>query len=432
MIRRKLWWQWWMLAAIFPAALSAQTFSGRLTSSFYVYERSDSLAVDSGHARAYQTFQFDLSGKNVALRSYGQLDRDFSTRLAGDGKVRLSHLALEFKNLGRQVDLQVGRQPVFSGVAAGTIDGVQIKVRAGRQLRFKAFGGGLLPHDQRMQLIADPDRNYMAGGQMVWRPKSDFNLSLSFFEKRQLRPGYDALRADSIGNVFTQYLSPVDRAYRMASLDGSWFVNPQTSFYGRSDFNFHAKAITRAELAGRSQVTPRLSLTANYIFRSPHLPWNSLFAVFNVKDNHELEGGFYYEHRPALRFYGNVAGIFYEGEQSYRVTAGTDLKYGGVNYVHRSGYAGNLDGVNATLYYPTRSGLLLPSLQLSWASYKLEGGAGARESLYSGAAGLLVRPWNRLTLDGQVQMLHNRYYSNDVRLLFRMQYWFFTRQGASS
>lgn len=431
MIRRKQLWRL-MLAAILPAALSAQSLSGRLTSSFYAYERNDSREVDSGHARAYQAFQFDLGGKTVALRTYGQLDRDFNTRLAGDGKVRMYNLALEFKNLGKRVDVQLGRQPVFSGVAVGTIDGAQIKVRAGRQLRFKAFGGGLLPADQRLQLSDDLDKNYMAGGQAVWQPKADLNLGLSFFEKRQLRPGYDALRADSIGNVFTQYISPADRAYRMASLDGSWFVDAKTSLYARSDFDFHGKQVTRAELSGRSQVTPKLSITGNYIFRSPHLPWNSLFAVFNVKDNHELEGGFYYQHQPALRFYGNLAGIFYDGDQSFRVTAGTDLKYGGLNYVHRSGYAGNLDGLNASLYYPTRTGLFLPSLQLSWASYKVDAGAGSRESLYSGAAGLLVRPWNRLTLDSQVQMLHNRYYSNDVRFLFRMQYWFFTKLGASS
>lgn len=431
MIRRKQLWML-MLAAILPAALSAQSLSARVTSSFYAYERNDSLAVASGHARAYQAFQFDLGGKTVALRTYGQLDRDFNTRLAGDGKVRMYNLALEFKNLGKRVDVQLGRQPVFCGVAGGTIDGAQIKVRAGRQLRFKAFGGGLLPADQRLQLSNDLDKNYMAGGQALWQPKAALSLGLSFFEKRQLRPGYDAPRADSIGNVFMQYIAPADRAYRLASLDGSWFVDAKTSLYARSDFDFHRQEVTRVELSARSQVSPKLSLTGNYIFRSPHLPWNSLFAIFDVKDNHEFEGGFSYQHQPALRYYGNLAGIFYDGDQSFRVTAGTELKYGGLQYVHRSGYAGNLDGLNAALYYPTRTGLFLPSLQLSWASYQVEAGGGSRESLYSGAAGLLVRPWNRLTLDCQVQMLHNRYYSNDVRFLFRMQYWFFTKLGASS
>ncbi len=419
-------------SVILPAMLSAQTFSGRLTSSFYAFQRSDSINIESSHARGYQAFQFDLAGKNFLLRSYGQLDTDFNTQLAGDGKARMYNLFLEWKNIAQRVDLQFGRQPVFGGVAVGTIDGAQVKVRAAPWLRLKAFGGGLLPADQRVKVIDEIDQNYMAGGQAVWTPKTDLNLSLSFFDKRQLRPGYEAQRADSVGNVLTQYVEPTDRAYRLGSLDASWFVNAKTSVYARSDYDFHAEELARVDLSVRSEVSRQLILTGNYIFRTPRLPWNSIFSAFNVEDNHEVEGGFYYQCRPALRFYGNAAGIFYSGDNSVRLTAGTELKYGGVSYVHRGGYAGNLDGLNASIYYPTRRGLFMPSLQLSWATYKLASDEPERESVFSGAAGLLVRPMKKLTLDGQLQLLNNRYYKNDVRFMFRLQYWFFTKLSATS
>ncbi len=424
-----------MLAALFPALLSAQnaqSFSGRLTSSFYVYERSDSTGINTGQARGYQTFQIDWARKNFLVRAYSQLDRDFSNRLAGDGKARVFNFYFEWKNLFQRADLQVGRQPVFAGAGVGTIDGAQIRIRPSKQWRLKAYAGGLLPRDQDGKIIDDIDKNYMAGGQAVLTPNPDLSIGFSFFDKRQLRPGYDALRADSIGNVLTLFIEPEDRAYRVGSLDASWFVSPKTSFYARSDYDFHAGQITRAELSTRAEVSRQWIVTANYIFRSPRLPWNSLFSAFNVEDNHELEGGFYFQYKPALRFYGNVAGIFYDGDNSRRFTAGADLRYGGLSYVHRSGYAGNLDGVNASLYYPLQRGMFLPSLQLSWAAYKLDAGETERISLFSGAAGLLVRPHKTLTFDGQLQLLHNRYYSNDVRFLFRMQYWFFTKLGASS
>ena len=109
------------LAVCLPVSLTAQTFSGRLTSSFYAYERSDSSTSASHDARAYQAFQFDLAGKNFALRTYGQLDRDFASRLAGDGKARLYNFYLDWKNLGNRVDVQLGRQPIFSGVAVGAV-----------------------------------------------------------------------------------------------------------------------------------------------------------------------------------------------------------------------------------------------------------------------------------------------------------------------
>ncbi|MDZ7292132.1 MAG: hypothetical protein ONB44_19840 [candidate division KSB1 bacterium] len=80
---------------IIPSPLLSQTFSGRVTSSFYAFEGSDSTTLTSGHARGYQAFQFDLGGSNVVFRTYGQLDNDFNTRLAGDGKVRIYNFYLE-------------------------------------------------------------------------------------------------------------------------------------------------------------------------------------------------------------------------------------------------------------------------------------------------------------------------------------------------
>jgi hypothetical protein len=38
----------------------------------------------------------------------------------------------------------------------------------------------------------------------------------------------------------------------------------------------------------------------------------------------------------------------------------------------------------------------------------------------------------KLTLDGQLQLLNNRYYQNDVRFMFRLQYWFFTKLKEAS
>jgi len=420
------------LVACLPASLGAQTLSGRLTSSFYAYERSDSSAFTSNDVRAYQAFQFDFAGKNFVVRTYGQLDRDFDSKLAGDGKARLYNFYLDWKNLGQRVDVQIGRQPIFGGVAVGAIDGAQIKVRAAHWLRLKAFGGGLLPSDRRIKLTDDFDKNFMAGGQASLKPNDDWNVSVSFFEKRQLRPGYETLRADSIGNVFTQFVEPSDRAYRLGAVDASWYASAKTSFYGRSDYDFHAEQITRAELSLRSEVSSQTVLNGSYTFRSPRLPWNSIFAAFNVEDNHEVEGGVYYQHKPSLRFYGNAAGIFYSGgDNSLRFTVGTDVKYGGLNFVHRTGYAGSLDGINASCYYPTHDGKLMPSLQLSWATYKLDSEQSERESLYSGAAGVLVRPVKTVTIDGQLQLLRNRYYSNDVRFLLRLQYWFFNKLGAA-
>jgi hypothetical protein len=418
-----------LLAVALPSLLRAQTFSGRLTSAFYAYERSDTVNVTSTHARGYQAFQLNFGSENIAVHTYGQFDNDFSTQLAGDAKVRMYNLYLEWKNRTRRAEIKLGRQPVFAGAGVGTIDGAQLKWRAAPWLRLKAFGGGLLPADQELKIVDDLDKNYMAGGQAVIEPTADLNIGLSYSNKHQLRSGYSTQRADSIGNVLALYVEPTDRAYEYTSLDASWNVK-RTSFYGRTDYDMLDDQFTRAEISMRSEVSPKVLLTGSYTFRSPRLPWNSIFSAFNVEDNQEVEGGLYYWYKFAWRFYGNLAGIFYSGDESIRFTVGSECNYGVLSFVHRSGYAGNLNGVNASLYYPLQQGKITPSALLSWASYKLEANA-ASQSLFSGAAGLLVRPWNILTIDSQLQYLHNRFYSNDVRFLVRLQYWFFTKAGAS-
>ena len=415
-----------LLALLFCGVLRAQTFSGRVTSGFYAYERSDTVNVTSTHARGYQAFQFDYGNESIAFHTFGQLDNDFSTRLAGDGKVRMYNFHLALKNIAQRAEIKLGRQPVFAGAGVGTVDGAQIKLRAAKWLRLKAFGGGLLPVDQRFQVIDDFKKNYMAGGQAVFEPNGDWKLGLSYFNKQQLRSGYYALRADSIGNVFSLFVEPTNRAYEFTSLDASYNVK-RASFYGRGDYDLNGEQISRAELSVRAEASSNLVLNGSYTFRSPRLPWNSIFSAFDVENNHEVEGGVYYRYSPKLRFYGNAAGIFYSDDESFRFTLGTECNYGALSFVNRSGYAGSLNGVNASFYYPLQEGTILPTAQLSWASYKLDGAAKDRESLFSGAAGLLVRPWNVLTIDSQLQYLHNRFYSNDTRFLVRVQYWFFKK-----
>ena len=413
---------------LLPALLFAQTFSGRLTSSFYVYERNDTTGASSSHARGYQSFQLDFGKENFSFRTYGQMDNDFSTRLAGDGKVRMYNFFIDWKNIGKRAEIRLGRQPIFAGVATSTVDGVQIKMRLSNRLRLKGFGGGLLPSDQRLKLIDDFDKNYMAGGQITYSPNADASLSLSYFNKLQQRSGYNALRADSIGNVFTQFIEPSNQVFEFASLDASWSLK-KISLYGRTDYDLNDSQLSRAEISIRSEASRSFTLNGSYTFRSPRLPWNSIFAAFDVEDNHEVEAGVYYRFKPSLRFYGNAAGIFYSGDESLRLTAGTDFTYGGLNLVHRSGYAGKLIGANASFYYSLPGDKIMPSAQLSWASYKLDADQSESESLFSGAAGVMIRPWNILTIDSQLQYLNNRYYTNDLRFLLRLQYWFFTKSG---
>jgi hypothetical protein len=63
----------------------------------------------------------------------------------------------------------------------------------------------------------------------------------------------------------------------------------------------------------------------------------------------------------------------------------------------------------------------MPSLLVSYAQYKLSEHA-PLENVLSIAPGVVYRPFTTLSVDAQVQWIHNKIYSNDVRLFLRASY----------
>ncbi|RMD99946.1 MAG: hypothetical protein D6814_04620, partial [Calditrichaeota bacterium] len=238
-----------ILSAFLTGTGWAQSFSGRTITSFYAYQRNDTLNADSQHSRGYQGFQFNLRQKRFTLTTYGQVDYDFSTPLESDPKLRLFNFYLQWRQIAQMAELKLGRMPIFAGVGVGTIDGAQLKIRLGKWGYLKAFGGGLIPVHQKVKLIDDFSDNYMAGGQFRVFPAQGLNVSFSYLNKRQHRASYYAERADSVGNVFTQFVEPSNTAFEFAALDASWLVNPVTSLYARGDFDEKEKKFTRLEFS---------------------------------------------------------------------------------------------------------------------------------------------------------------------------------------
>ncbi len=417
-----------VVLSLLSAALSARqntTVSGRVTSSFYTFERSDTVDTRSLHVRGYQSVFFDVRKKSVLFRTYAQVDNDFAARINGDARLRLYSFYLQWRPEPQdKATLQLGRVPVFGGVGAGTIDGAVLALRPWPRLRMKAFAGTLAPERLRAGLIGEKENNFLLGGELGLSPAKSLRINFSYFNKNQSRPGYRTLRSDSVGTVFTQFIEPQAQAFEFAGIDLSWQPRRSQSFYARTDFDMESRTVSRLEFSGRSRLGPRLTVSAAYTFRSPRLPWNSIFSVFNVEDNQELEAGLYYRPSRALRLFVNSALIVYRGDNSVRFSGGISGRFGSFNYVHRSGYAGELNGVNAAFYYPTLNGELLPSLMISWAAYELDRDDHELQNLLSAVLGLRYSPRRLFSLDTQIHLLSNRYYAVDSRFLLRLQYWF--------
>ncbi len=413
----------------FAGIAAAQSFSGRVTSSFYAYERADSIDQTSLHARGYQGFQFDYRTKNVLVHMFGQINSDFNTTLTGDGVLRMYNVYLQWRNIANRIDLKLGRQPVFGGINSGTFDGLQVRATIKKWLKLRAFGGGLLPASQEMKLTDDIDQNFLLGGQLSYLPGDELQINASYNLKRQNRPGYNTRRADEYGTVYTTFIEPRQQEYQLVSLDGYWTAKKDITLYTRHDFDLNHKNLTRSEINFNARLNEKFSLTGSYLFRSPLLPTNSIFSVFNIANNSEVEGGVNYRLNTTTSFYLNSAAIFYQSDQSLRMTVGMVRGNNSVQYFLRRGYAGVMDGVNLSSYYPMMDGKILPNLLVSWAKYKIDATDAESVNLFSGGLGITYKPRRSVSISSQFFLLHNKYYNNDYRFVVRLQYWFFVRQS---
>ena len=120
---------------------------------------------------------------------------------------------------------------------------------------------------------------------------------------------------------------------------------------------------------------------------------------------------------------GKLANVQYKSENSQRVGIGLSTPYGNINYRKTLGYAGELDAVSLYSGYTFFDGLLTPSVGLSYTSYKLSPDA-ETNNLTTLLVGTNIRPFRTLSFDLQGQYMDNKIYKDDLRVFFKLNYWF--------
>jgi hypothetical protein len=96
-----------------PEALNAQLVSGRMSTSVYGWEKYDTVNVSNTVARAIQTLQLSIVQGDVSFQTYlsGAIDADQS--FGTSGQIRARNLFLQWKNVTKGFDMNLGRIPVL-------------------------------------------------------------------------------------------------------------------------------------------------------------------------------------------------------------------------------------------------------------------------------------------------------------------------------
>ncbi len=420
-----------LLAVLLPAfgvsLLQAQLVSGRFVTSFYTWKQFDTVGASAAYLRAFQTVQLSVAQGDVALHTNIQGVTNFAKEFGEVGRVRFVNLYLTWANIGKALDLSLGRQAVYAGVANGNIDGVRATARFGQDhFRITGFAGATVS-EEFTGIRKNFHDNLSFGGQFITTVVRDLRLGLSYLNRNQERDPYWALRArDTTFAAVPYYVATDSPAEQYGSVDAYYTSTTLFTVYGRYDYDFNLSQTFRGQGSARVNVTPSLALTGDYIYRSPRVLYNSIFSVFPLNTVTELEGGVEYAFKPTLRAFAKYGYVKYSDDKSNRWTLGVNTAYGSLSYSGSGGYAGQLQSVSLQGAYPLLGRMVTPTLGVSYASYRLSAEA-PRENALAVLLGATLRPVPAFSVDVQGQWLANRFYNNDTRLQVRLMYWFAER-----
>lgn len=410
----------------------AQFASGRLTTSFYTFQRFDTVGSSRTYLRAFQSVQLSFAQQDFSVHTYLQGAAGGANQFRENGDVRFYNLYLRWANIGKVLDLDLGRQAVYAGVGMGTIDGLtaRAKILEG-QVVVNGYGGSTV-NDEYTGVRKNWHDNLNLGGQVLTTLVPGARIGLSYTYRGEERDAYVAMRETALGDSLKTYLTlpfliqNASNAVQLGSADASWSYGNIVSVYGRYDYDLNYMQTSRGQGSVRVRVTDALALTGDYSYRRPQLSFNSIFSVFSFNSTREIEGGAEYRITPLFQVFGRMGVVSYTDTTSMTWTAGVNSGYGSVSYSGGTGYAGQLESFSIQGAYPLCDRLLIPSLGLSWASYRLSADDPVDHALAL-LAGATVRPTRNFSFDVQAQWMTNRLYSRDMRLQVKLMYWFADR-----
>lgn len=413
-----------LLTFLFTASINlfAQNINGRVTSSVYSFERASSLTESDMFLRGYETLVLNINKDNYSLRTRMNFETNFGDELVNDPRFRMYNLYFEARKVFDVATIKLGRQPIFNQVAGGLFDGANLKLKLS-DFSLQGYFGGNVPAYQDFDITDDWNNNRIFGGKLKYNGLKDFALGVSYVDKNFTPVEYEAQRLDVNLNPITVLIQQKSNQFRYGSATISYFGIMDAN--ARTDYDFNYNKLSKVEFNGRYAAVDNLGINVYYNYRAPQIRYNSIFSVFDFGNTYEIEGGLDYKINNDFTVYGKFGNVEYEDDNSQRMTIGLNSIYGSASFRKTFGYAGELSSVSLYSARTFIKGLLTPSIGLVYTNYKLSEDAGSND-IISALAGVNVRPWRTLSFDLQGQFSSNKIYKNDLRLFFKLNYWFNT------
>jgi hypothetical protein len=407
-----------------PLMIFSQNLNGRFTSSFYTFERYNSTSTSETFIRTYQALNANFNYNKISFRTRFNYESNIGNALDNDPRMRFYNLYFEARDLLDAITIKLGRQPLFTPVAGGLFDGVNIKIKYSG-FALTGFYGGNVPAYQKLALTDDFSNDFVLGGRLESNAIENLRLGISYIDKNFKPVDYYANRLDENLDPVTVLIQSKSNQYKYLSGDAWYNYNSIVDLNARYEYDLNFNETSKLELDGRVKATDDLGINVYYNFREPKIRYNSIFSVFNYGSSQEIEGGFDFRVQSLYTLFVKAGDVTFDKEHSTRITVGANTDLGSFSYRKNLGDAGELDAISLYSAKSFANGFITPSLGITYTNYKLSKDD-APNTITAFLAGVNLRPWRTFSFDLQGQYFDNKIYKNDLRLLVKVNYLFNT------
>jgi len=285
--------------------------------------------AEFGESLSLSVTKLDKDNK-LTFQGYGRVTQDIRNGEGLNG--RLYYLYGDYSNLFDKVDLRFGRQFVNSSAGNALIDGGKIDLKNVGPVAFSVMGGRNVFFDLNGE--ATSYRDFAFGASAYLNGFRNTDAEISYFMKLD----NDGVARDQLGASFKQYL-----------------LN-SVKVYGNTRFDIPSETFT--EVMGGLKYYPRadLVLTGEWYQSYPMFDSTSIYSVFAVSRYQEGVFRADYTINDKISVNAGYSRQDYEGADADVVELGCRIRpiehlQVTLNYDHRNGYGGDLNGGIAEIAY---------------------------------------------------------------------------------
>lgn len=314
------------------AAWSAEVH-GRSSTQFQWYNDifTDKKVAEFGEYLNLSVTKIDKAEK-FTIQGYGRLTQDVRNGEGLNG--RLYYLYADYRDLFDKVDIRLGRQFVNYAAGSALVDGGQIELKNVGPVAFSVMGGRNVFFDLNDEGTRSNDFVFGAAASLAGFQKTD--AELSYFMKLDK----DGVARDQLGASFKQYLFN------------------SIKVYGNARFEFPSESFSEVLAGVKYFPTSDLVFTGEWYQSYPTFDSTSIYSVFAVdryqeavfRADYTINDKFSVNAGYNKQFYGNSGTDADVVEIGCRIRPIEQLLLN-LNYDHRSGYGGKLNGGTAEITY---------------------------------------------------------------------------------